>query len=187
MLGKINGPDQAPVETAADKTGEATASSPLAARHRVASAIRESVAFTQIVSVMMRSKQYRKHTLGDIEWLVLPPLMSGQFRIADASTKKDGPRFPAAVALWASVSPEVDKRLSEKLDEPIRLDPAEWKSGDNLWLIDVIGDARVVPILLKRLQNSTFKNKKVKLRTRDKDGKLVVSMLRPAENNSSAG
>jgi hemolysin-activating ACP:hemolysin acyltransferase len=147
------------------------------AQRRAAIAIRQSLAFAQIVSVLMRSPRYKHYTLSDLEWLVLPPLLTGQFSVAEASTKQGGPRVPVAVALWASVSAEVDKRLSENLAAPIRLRPDEWRSGDILWLVDAVGDARVVPQLLKPLSETVFKGRQVKVRRRGEDGKAAVKIL----------
>src|SRR5689334_14414833 len=95
------------------------------AQMRAAVAIRQSLAFTQIVSVLMRSPHYKHYTLADLEWLVLPPLVAGQFSVAEASIGASGPKVPAAIALWASVSAEVDKRLSGDLSAPMRLRPDE--------------------------------------------------------------
>jgi len=148
------------------------------AQMRAAVAIRQSLAFTQIVSVLMRSPHYKHYTLADLEWLVLPPLVTGQFSVAEASVGPNGPKVPAAIALWASVSAEVDKRLSGDLNAPMRLRPDEWRSGDTLWLIDAVGDPRIVPELLKRLRESVFKQKDLKVRGRGQDGKPVVQVLR---------
>src|SRR5262245_11891405 len=41
-------------------------------------------AFTQIVAVLMRDRNFRSMPLADLEWLVLPAVMSGQFRLAQA-------------------------------------------------------------------------------------------------------
>jgi cytolysin-activating lysine-acyltransferase len=133
-------------------------------------AIRQSLAFAQIISVLMCSPHYQHYTLGDLEWLVLPPLLTGQFSVAEARLNEGGPRFPAAVALWASVSADVDKRLSENQTVPIRLRPDEWKSGDILWLVDAIGDGRVVPALLKQLGEGAWRGRDVKTRVRKKSG-----------------
>jgi hypothetical protein len=46
---------------------------------------------------------------------------------------------PVGVALWASVSTDVDQRLSD-LSAPWRLQPDEWCSGDTLWLVELVGD-----------------------------------------------
>jgi hemolysin-activating ACP:hemolysin acyltransferase len=145
------------------------------AQRRVASAIRQSLAFAQIVPVLMRSPHYRHYSLGDLEWLVIPPLLAGQYRLAEA--KQNGVSVPAAVALWARVSAEVDKKLSENLHVPIRLRPDEWQSGDILWLIDVVGDQRVVPQLLKQLGETAFKGREAKVRARGENGKVIVQRI----------
>jgi hemolysin-activating ACP:hemolysin acyltransferase len=112
----------------------------------------------------MRSPHYKHHTLADLEWLVLPPLLTGQFSVAEAGPKEGGARFPVAVVLWASVSVDVDKRLTENPAAPIRLRPDEWRSGDILWLVDAVGDGRVVAPLLKRLGETVWGGKDVRVR-----------------------
>lgn len=148
------------------------------------SAIRQSVAFAQIISVLMRSPRYRHYTLGDLEWLVVPALATGQWRVVGAQSKQNGGSFPVAVALWARVSAEVDKKLSENLHVPIRLRPDEWKSGDILWLVDAVGDPRVVPQLLKQLLETSFKGREAKVRAAGEDGKITVRRLGAASNKS---
>src|SRR5262249_50333136 len=102
---------------------------------RNTAALRLAVAFSQIVALLMPSPRHKHFSLADLEWLVVPALTSGQYAVAEAKIK-DRLSVPAAAVLWASVSPEVDKRLSEALNSPIRLQPAEWKSGDILWLVE---------------------------------------------------
>jgi len=156
--------------------GAAKPVSPEEAKRQAAIAIRHSLAFAQMVSVLMRSPHYKHYTLADLEWLVIPPLLTGQFSLAEARAQEGGPSIAVAVVLWASVSPEVDKRLSENLSAPIRLRPDEWRSGDILWLVDAVGDARVVPQFLKQLGESAWKGREVKLR-RAENGKVVVGTL----------
>ena len=155
---------------------------------------RFALTFSQVVSVLMRDPNFRKLRLADLEWLVLPPVMSGQFSLAQAPMQPPGVKapgsgkegqesakakdggflVPVAVALWASVSANIDKALSGNLDKQVRLHPAEWASGDNLWLMAVAGDQRALPTFLKRLRDEEFKGKQVKMRMRGADGKLVV-------------
>ena len=61
---------------------QATSQSERASRY--AATLRNAWAFTQVVGVLMRSPHYRRYTLGDLEWLVIPPLLAGQFRIGEA-------------------------------------------------------------------------------------------------------
>jgi hemolysin-activating ACP:hemolysin acyltransferase len=170
--------EQAP-PAAAGAEGSVTAAPPAdpAARRRAAIAVRHSLAFAQIVSVLMRSPQHSRYPIAALQWLVLPPLLTGQFGVAEARSKQGGAAAPIAVALWARVSPEVDKRLSENLDKPVQLRPREWRSGDILWLVEAVGDQRALPPFLKRLGETVFKGRDVKVRRRGADGKVSVATL----------
>jgi hemolysin-activating ACP:hemolysin acyltransferase len=181
-----------PAKSAASQSGRDTAGksqsgvSQEEAQRRAAAAVRHSLAFAQIVSLLMHSSRYKHYTLADLEWLVLPPLLSGQCGVAEAKSKENGVSIPVAVALWASVSPEVDRRLSENLAAPVRLRPDEWRSGDILWLVDAIGDRRVIPGFLKQLSENTFKGRTVKIRGRGSDGKPVIQSLDAAIKTAPA-
>lgn len=139
-----------------------------------------SAAFGQVVSVLMRAPHYKHYSLADLEWMVVPPLVTSQFSIVEAQSRKNGMSAPVCVVFWANVSAEVDARLSASPGEPIRLKPNEWRSGDILWVIDAIGDARAVTAVLKRLRENEWKGRAVKIRTRTKDGNAVVRVLDPA-------
>lgn len=129
----------------------------------------------RVISVLVRSPCYKHYALSDLEWLVVPPLRTGQCAILNAETP--GLPVAAAVALWASVSAEVDARLSQDLQAPIRLRPDEWRSGEILWLVDVVGSAEAVWQLLERLKSNLFKNRQVKLRRANATGQVVVAEL----------
>jgi hemolysin-activating ACP:hemolysin acyltransferase len=128
----------------------------------------------------MRNPMHKHLALADLEWLVLPPLLTGQFSVAEVKSKDGRTRFPAAIVLWASVSADVDKRLSEGLRSPIRLRPDEWKSGDILWLIEAVGDPRVLARLLKQLSERAFGGKDIKVLARGDQGKVIVQSLHAA-------
>ena len=145
---------------------------------RDAGALRNALAFTQAIGVLMRSPHYRKYTLGDLEWLVIPPLITGQFKIGEAKLDNNqAATLPVALVLWASVSPEVDKRLMEGNGAAFQLKPEEWKSGDILWLVHTAGEARFVRFVVDQLTKTTFKGRKVKVRGRDQNGSPKVHVL----------
>jgi cytolysin-activating lysine-acyltransferase len=140
--------------------------------------------FSQIVAVLMRDPSYRNMRIADLEWLVLPPVLAGQFRLGQAARQHEqgqaesgGILIPVAVAVWARVSAAIDKGLSENLDKQVRLRPNEWASGDYLWLMAVAGDPRAVPPFLKQLAEAEFKGQLVKMRQRGPEGKVVVKTL----------
>jgi len=139
---------------------------------------------------------------------VMAGLMAGQFQLAQAPSplgrvkgreggreggqeagqeaSKDGGQeggvlVPVAVALWARVTDAVDKALAETLDQPVRLRPADWASGDNIWLMAVAGDRRAVPRFLEELAKGEFKGRRVKMRMRGPENSVVVKTLGPPE------
>ena len=144
--------------------------------------------FSQVVAVLMRDQNFRNMRIADLEWLVLPPIMAGQFRLAHMPAPprpgepakpadKGGVLLPVAVALWARVSAQIDKGLAENLDKPVRLRTNQWASGDKIWLMAVAGDRRAIPKFLEQLKEKEFKGQEVKMRTNAGDGKVVVKTL----------
>jgi hemolysin-activating ACP:hemolysin acyltransferase len=138
--------------------------------------------FASVVAVLMRDANFRETRLADLEWLVIPAIMSGQCRLAHlppagASSKSTGVMLPVAVALWASVSDEIDARLSTRLDKAVVVKPNEWTTGGNHWLLAVAGDKRAIPAFLGQLEAQDFKGKTVKVRARSAEGAVEVLTL----------
>lgn len=153
-----------------------------------------AAALSNVVALMMRDPKFREMKIGDLEWLVMPAIMSGQWQLAQGTTpageKKDGAQspgrmFPVAAALWARVSPAVDARLSANLDKPMVLKPQEWTSGDIVWIIAVPGQAQYLKKFLQHLQTSVFKGRTVKLRS-VANGKPAVRTLQDLLGKASA-
>jgi len=133
--------------------------------------------FAQAVGVLMRAPGYRQMPVANLEPLLLPPLLLGNCRIGYGKSEKGGATTAMTLVLWARVSPAVDQRLSSNLDKPITLQPAEWSSGDIIWLTTLAGDPRALPEFLKQLAEKEFKCQQVKLRAREPDGKTVIKTL----------
>jgi cytolysin-activating lysine-acyltransferase len=161
---------------------------PRAVRPREARQARFGQSFSQIIGVLMRDQNFRNMRIADLEWLVLPPVMAGQFRLAHMpapprpgeqpkAPDKGGILVPVAVALWARVSPQIDKGLSENLDKPVRLRANQWASGNIVWLMAVAGDRRAIPKFLEQLKEKEFKGQEVKMRANAGEGKVVVKTL----------
>jgi len=147
---------------------------------REAAALRNAFAFTQVVGVLMRSQHYRQYKIADLEWLVVPPVAAGQFRIGEVKPDpKQNAAIPVAVVLWASVSPEVDKRLTEADTMEFRLKPEEWTSGNIIWLVHAAGETRFVRHVVDQLTKTTFKGREIKVLGRDQEGKPKVHVLAP--------
>ena len=91
--------------------------------------------------------------------MILPPVLSGQFYVAELANKETGFHAPIAVATWAFVSEEIDKRLQSDPAPRIRLRPEEWRSGDIGWIVDLAGDPRGIQGALEWLKAGPFKDK----------------------------
>ena len=136
-----------------------------------------SSAFGDIVTLLMRSQSERTRTLADLEWMVVPAMQTGQFAVAEAQAHETGVVAPMGVVLWAMVSESVDQRLSSQLDQAMKLDPAEWKSGDIPWIVAAFGEPKIVNQLFQQLSKNVFTKMPAKLRARDKDGKPFIGRL----------
>jgi cytolysin-activating lysine-acyltransferase len=159
--------------------------------------VNQQVALAQIITLMLGSAPYRNFAISDLEWMVLPALRLGQIAVADSQLDQSGMRHPVAVVIWASVSSEVDKRISSNLSAPIRLRPDEWRSGDILWVSDIIGDPRAGHALVRNVLNTTLAGRTVRVRSLSSDGSpallevsastvSVITTNSPATCNSSA-
>ncbi len=101
--------------------------------------------FGGVVMAMMLLPRYRNQTLGDLQHLLLEPLLRDRVAIAYPGAKEGEERDPlsdvAGMAIWASVSEEADERIRDQIRAgafPLRLKPEDWTSGDINWLLDII-------------------------------------------------
>ena len=135
--------------------------------------------FGQITTVLMRSAEHRHAFLAELEWLVVPAILSSQYSISSAVQNNTGLAAPQAVVMWAHVSDLVDKRLAAGGGKP-RLRPHEWTSGQIPWLIDVVGDTKSASSLLKTIVEKRFAKTGLKTMHRAADGKYSLQVLRVA-------
>ncbi len=129
-----------------------------------------SIALAKTVALLMNSRAHIRLLVSDLKWLVLPPLLADQFAIMDATREGAGLPSPIAAAFWANVSPEIDRRLAADKDMSARLAPAEWQSGDILWIVDAVGDPRILPAFLEELAATQFPGRYPKMRLADVSG-----------------
>ena len=120
--------------------------------------------YGQIVLAMSSVPRYRNLMLSDLSHLVVEPLIND--RIAIAKAKSAGVIEPPAIAIWASVSDEVDARISEQAKAgvfPVRLKSGEWRSGDIVWLLDVIAPTRELATTVLASFNQVAKQDNIKI------------------------
>lgn len=135
--------------------------------------------FGKVVMAMMVLPRYRHQSLVDLQNLVLDPLIRDRVAIAYPSDKEHSPLTDiSGLAIWASVSEEVDAKLRDQVKGGVwlvRLKADDWASGDINWLIDVIapdqkttvsvlgnfkqvvkeGDLRMHPIIARLVDKET--------------------------------
>ncbi len=126
-------------------------------------------------------------TLAEANASIAPPLSLGQIALMASKKQEGAPIALAAAAWWAYVSPEIDQRLTDSREPQLKLHPDEWRSGDQPWIIDAIGDPRIVSELVKTLAERHFRGKTAKLRAVMPDGRMAVGRLAPRTAEPGSG
>lgn len=132
--------------------------------------------FGNIVTVLMQSPGHKERKLSDLRDIVLPALINNQFRVAEAHKRGSGHTIPVGIILWARVSDEVDQRLSDVEQVDVNLSADDWVSGEQLWIMEIVGEQRFIASMLKDLQQKDFKGKTVKYRQQTENGIKVSSL-----------
>lgn len=108
-------------------------------------------ALGQVVWLLSQSPLHRELKLKELEWSFMPAILNEQFRVfrmgplpkvpgaeldfaASGFTQEGLEQLPLGVAIWAYVSEEAEA----KLERGERLDGADWRSGDRLWLVEFV-------------------------------------------------
>ena len=115
--------------------------------------------------------------LAEIEQFVGPAVSTGQFLLAEATRSQNGLVTPIAAVMWASVSAPIDQRLSATPAQPMNLTPADWKSGDIIWIVDAVGDQQTISSMIKKLQETAWKGRTAKMRAQGEGGRIVAHVL----------
>ena len=130
----------------------------------------------EVILAMMNLPRYRNQTLSDIMHLVLEPMMADRIAIAKASGEGKAEET-AGIAIWASVSDEVDTKIREQVKAgvfPVRLKSDDWASGDNAWLLDVIAPTQKVATAVLANFSQVVKDKPVRIHP------IVTRLVDPA-------
>lgn len=114
-----------------------------------ASKVMRKVPLLGTVSWLMLAGAATRHTLlSDLEWRVMPALVLNQAKLY---WRED---MPVAYVSWARLSPEVERRYQLP---PHRLAPAEWRSGEAVWLVDMVAPFGGVQEIMKDLRETTLR------------------------------
>jgi hemolysin-activating ACP:hemolysin acyltransferase len=106
------------------------------------------VSLGHVVMAMIGLQRYRHQSVMDLQALVIEPLLRDRIAMAYAPVpggETSEARELAGLAIWASVSEEVDAKIREQIKAgvfPVKLKPEDWTSGDIAWLLDVLASDR---------------------------------------------
>lgn len=141
-------------------------------------------ALGQITWLFSQSPTHGQLRIADLQWSVMPAIVHEQFRVfsfgklpgADdgrdalpAGISREGlEQMPLGVALWALLSADAEA----KLERGERLSESEWKSGDRLWLVELITpfatpENKLAEAMLADLLQGPFAGKRFSLHRTD--------------------
>lgn len=148
-------------------------------------------ALGQIVWLLSQSPMHRELKIKDLEYSFMPAVLHEQFRIfrfgplpgsenldqaqfAKLGLTKEGlEQMPLGVAIWARLSEDAEVRL----EAGERLKAEDWRSGDRLWLVEMISpfatrENKLTEAMLLDLIQGPFKSDAFNLhRTDSKTGR----------------
>lgn len=122
----------------------------------------------EVTWLLSQSPTHKHFTIGDLEWMVMPAILLEQFRVFH------GDNHPLGFALWAHLSEDAEARLTGAVaaGQGARLRPDDWKSGDRLWLIEIVAplatpDNKLNEAMVADLIQNVFTGKKFKFHSAD--------------------
>lgn len=114
-----------------------------------------------VVWLYMHAPSHKHLFVTDIEWMIVPPMTLNQYKLY---MKEEA---PLAYASWAFVDENTEKRF---LSGRVRLAPKDWKSGDRLWLVDLVAPFGGGKDVLKDLRDNVFPSRSIKQLVPDAEG-----------------
>lgn len=111
--------------------------------------------------------------VGDMQWVLLPPVVLDQCRLYT----KNG--IPWAFISWAKVSDAIHQRLTSGV---AKLAPHEWRTGENLWLIDSVAPFGGVEECIDELRTTILAGQRIHAFAPDvASGKLSIREWMPSD------
>lgn len=122
---------------------------------------------------------HKYFAIGDLERLVMPAILLEQFRVFH------GDKHPLGFALWAHLSEDAEARMTAMVASGggARLRPDDWKSGDRLWLVELVApfatpENKLTEAMITDLVQHVFGERKFKFHATDLEmGKWEVKEI----------
>ena len=116
------------------------------------------------VSWLMMQQSATRHTLlSELEWRVMPALVLDQAKLFMRDNA------PVAYVSWARLSEEVAKRYQQA---PHHLSASDWKSGEQIWIVDLCTPFGGMQEVMKDLRESVFLGQEIHQFTLGSDGQV---------------
>ncbi len=123
------------------------------------------------VSWLMMQQSATRHTLlSELEWRVMPALVLDQAKLFMRESA------PIAYVSWARLSDDVAERYQQA---PHHLMASDWKSGEQIWIVDLCAPFGGIQEVMKDLRESVFPGQEIHQFTLGGDGQ-VKAMTWPA-------
>lgn len=100
-----------------------------------------------IVELCIRRESYLDWSVASVGRLFGPPVDLGQYRLVEAKGEVVG------FCTWAWLSDGASDHIAATFDDPR---PYEWRTGPNLWIIDIVCARRYVAPTVRSLQRDVF-------------------------------
>jgi cytolysin-activating lysine-acyltransferase len=122
----------------------------------------------EVAWLMSQSPLHKQLFISDLEWLVMTPVLLQQFRLFYDDNK------PIGVAFWATASDEVAGMLAAgttnasrdpgeaRSATPVRMRPHDWKSGEQLWIVEVIAPFGGAELMVQDLKQNVFPTREMR-------------------------
>jgi cytolysin-activating lysine-acyltransferase len=140
-------------------------------------ALFRSAAFGDVVSVLMRAPKHKTMSLDGLRTFVLPAIVNNQFLLAQLRHQEKKGALAAGVALWASVSDDVDKRLRADPAQRLNLSFNDWKGGSNLWLVDLVAPTQLARSILNDLEEKVARGRPMAAKIVSSSGETRLTTL----------
>ncbi len=117
--------------------------------------------------LMMQQPGVRNTLLSELDWRVMPPLVLEQAKLYMRESA------PIAYVSWAKLSDAVAQRY---VAGPHQLMASDWKSGEQVWIIDLIVPFGGAAEIMKELRETVFAGRDVRQLMPDAhgDGKTMT-------------
>ena len=129
----------------------------------------------EIVWLLGQLRGYRNLFIADLDWLIIPPLLSKQFLLF----REDGK--PIGLALWAFLDAETEERYEA---ESGRLKPDEWSKGDRCWIVELVDGKVGQERILASLHEGALREYDIKMHIMDESGRRKTSVMKKRDHRN---